>query len=76
MFAHLDEMSDEPVHAELTNGRARISYGRSVVLTLDIGEAVDLVTAVVDVLAEADRQSQLRRNEDEVRIAAEVREAL
>jgi SpoU rRNA methylase family enzyme len=69
MFAQLDEMTDEPV---------RIAYGRSVVVTLDIGEAVDLVTAVVDVLAEADHQSQaqLRRNEDEIRSAATIREAL
>ncbi|WP_032388244.1 hypothetical protein [Rhodococcoides fascians] len=79
MFAQLDEMTDEPVRAELTNvGRVRIAYGRSAVLTLDIGEAVDLVSAVVDVLAEADHQSQaqLRRNEDEIRNAAGIREGL
>lgn len=79
MFAQLDEMTDEPVRAELTNvGRVRIAYGRSVVVTLDIGEAVDLVTAVVDVLAEADHQTQskLRRDEDEIRSAATVREEL
>ncbi|WP_027497457.1 hypothetical protein [Rhodococcus sp. JG-3] len=79
MFAQLDEMTDEPVRAELTNvGRIRIAYSSSVVLTLDIGEAVDLVSAVVDVLAQADHQSQaqLRRNEDEIRSAATIREAL
>lgn len=79
MFAHFDEMSYEPMEAELTDvGRVRIAYGRSVVLTLDIGEAVDLVAAVVDVLAEADLESRarLRRNEDEIRNAAATREAL
>ena len=79
MFAQIDEMTDEPVRAELTNvGRVRIAWSRSVVLTLDIGEAVDLVSAVVDVLAEADHQSQaqLRRNEDEIRSAATIREAM
>lgn len=79
MFAQIDEMTDEPVRVELTNvGRVRIAYSASVVLTLDIGEAVDLVATVVDVLAEADHQSQaqLRRNEDEIRSAATIREAL
>ncbi|WP_434158791.1 hypothetical protein C5142_18210 [Rhodococcus sp. BGS-1C] len=72
-------MTDEPVRAELTNvGRVRIAYDRSVVLTLDIGEAVDLVAAVVDVLAEADHQSQSHqcRNENDIRSAATVREEL
>lgn len=79
MFAHFDEMSYEPMEAELTDvGRVRIAYGRSVVLTLDIGEAVDLVAAVVDVLAEADLESRarLRRNEDEIRNAAATRDPL
>lgn len=79
MFAQLDEMTDDPVRAELTTvGRVRIAYSSSVVLTLDIGEAVDLVAAVVDVLAEADHQSQaqLRRNEDKIRNAAIIREAI
>lgn len=79
MFAQVDEMTDTPVVAELTTlGRCRLSYGRSVVFTLDLGEAVDLVTAVAEVLAEADRQSQaeLRRDEDSIRSAAQVREAL
>lgn len=79
MFAQIDEMTGEPVRAELTNvGRVRIAYSASVVFTLDIGEAVDLVAAVVDVLAEADHQSQaqLRRDETTIRSAAEIREAL
>lgn len=79
MFAQIDEMTDEPIRAELTNvGRVRIAYSASVVITLDIGEAVDLVAAVVDVLAEADHQSQaqLRRDENTIRSDAELREAL
>lgn len=79
MFAQLDEMTDEPVRAELTTaGRVRIAYSSSVVLTLDIDEAVDLVGAVIDVLAKADHQSQarLRRDEDQIRAAANIREAL
>ena len=79
MFAHIDEMTDEPVRAELTNvGRVRIAYSASVVLTLDIGEAVDLVAAVVDVLAAADHPARapLRGDENTSRAEAELREAL
>ncbi|MDV8024006.1 hypothetical protein [Rhodococcus sp. IEGM 1330] len=52
MFAQLDEMTDEPVTAEVVSGnRIHIAYGRSVSMSLDIGEAVDLVDATVTVLA-------------------------
>ncbi|KZF00885.1 hypothetical protein A2J03_09890 [Rhodococcus sp. EPR-157] len=79
MFAQIDEMTDAPIRAELTTaGRVRVAYSSSVVLTLDVGEAVDLVTAVVDVLAKADQQAQskLRRDETEIRSAATIREEL
>ncbi|MDV6304867.1 hypothetical protein R3P93_20080 [Rhodococcus cerastii] len=53
MFAQIDEMTDAPVVVEQTsNHRIRIAYGRSVVLSLDGGEARDLVTAVTSVLNE------------------------
>ncbi|OZD81816.1 hypothetical protein CH260_10385 [Rhodococcus sp. 05-2256-B2] len=79
MFVQLDEMTDEPVCVGLTgSGRVRIAYSSNVVITLDIGEAVDLVTAVAETLAEADNQSQsrLRRDESAVRSQAAIREAL
>lgn len=79
MFAQLDEMTNEPVCVGLTgSGRVRIAYSSNVVITLDIGEAVDLVTAVAEALAEADHQSQsrLRRDETTIRSDAELREAL
>ena len=78
MFAQLDEMTDEPVCVGLTaSGRVRIAYSSSIVITLDLGEAVDLVTAVAEALAEADNQSQsrLRRDESAVRSNVELREA-
>ena len=66
MFAQLDEMTDEPVCVGLTgSGRVRIAYSSSIVITLDLGEAVDLVTAVAEALAEADNQSQSRLRRDE-----------
>ena len=78
MFVQLDGVTDEPVCVGLTaSGRVRIAYSSSIVITLDLGEAVDLVTAVAEALAEADNQSQsrLRRDESAVRSNAELREA-
>ncbi|WP_206499118.1 hypothetical protein [Rhodococcus sp. KRD175] len=45
-------MTDAPVTAEIVPGnRVRIAYGRSVMFSLDVGEAVDLVDAVASALA-------------------------
>lgn len=51
MFAQIDEMTDAPVVVEQTsNDRIRIAYGRSVVLSLDAGEARDLMAALGSLL--------------------------
>lgn len=80
MWTQLDYMTDQPVTADVLDDgkRIRIAYGSSTITTLDIGEAVDLVTAVAEALAAADQQAQtqLYRDENEIRSAAEVRGGL
>lgn len=76
-FIAIDEMVDDAVAVALDaeGKRIRIVYGASR-LSLDVGEAVDLVTELAGVLAEVFNQTELRRNEDEIRAAATIREAL
>ncbi|MCZ4077284.1 hypothetical protein O1W68_04955 [Rhodococcus sp. H36-A4] len=45
-------MTDEPVTVTAEGDRVRIRYGRGATLSLEIGEAVDLVDAVATVLGE------------------------
>ncbi|AQA22493.1 hypothetical protein BTZ20_4476 [Rhodococcus sp. MTM3W5.2] len=83
MYADLTYRDDNitpkvtPVHDRLTPG-VRITFG-SLYFSLDDAEAAELAAGLLTALAELKRIAaapELVRDEDEIRTAAEIREAL
>lgn len=81
-FITIGDLVDDPVAVtrDAVGERVRVKYG-SGSLSLDIGEAVDLVSALIDVLAtiptpEEWKAKELTRDEDRVRAEAQIREEL
>ncbi|MGB7239791.1 MAG: hypothetical protein WBD41_27895 [Rhodococcus sp. (in: high G+C Gram-positive bacteria)] len=50
VFATLDELSDDPVSVTVDGLRIRIRYGNGIALSMDRGEAVDLVAALTEAM--------------------------
>lgn len=50
VFATIDELSDEPVSVTVDGLRIRIRYGSGIALSMDRGEAVDLVAALTEAM--------------------------